>query len=703
MASKSTNNPPVQPTGTISTPSAVIAILIAFVGGLMIGNLTGRGSGAASEEIEMAAGDRAGGGGEPGAGPAVQDDVERFRALAPDNAPQRGPDDALVTIVMWSDFQCPFCSRVEPTLDRITETFGNDVRVVWRNNALPFHQNAMPAAEAAMEAYAQRGDEGFWRMHNTLFENQRALERANLEQYAQQQGLDMTRFRAALDNHTHQAGIQADMQAANSLGARGTPAFFINGRQLMGAQPFEQFETVIRDEIQRANRAISGGTPRAGYYAALMRGARTAPAAAEGEAAAAKAPPRRPQPDPNAVYRVPVGDSPTKGPNDALVTIVIVSEFQCPFCNRVRPTLDQIEERYGRDVRFVFKHNPLPFHDNAMPAAEAAVEAYRQRGNDAFWRIHDLMFENQQALGREQLEGYAQQVGLDMARFRRALDEHTHRATIEADQTLARQLGASGTPSFFINGRNLRGAQPFEAFQQVIDAELARARERVSAGTPRAGVYEATIANGATSPVMLPMPEGGGEEAAAAPDADRVYDIAVPRNAPTRGAANAPVTIQIFSDFQCPFCGRVGPTLEQVMTQYEGRVRLVWRNYPLPFHQQAGPAAEAAMEVFAQRGSEAFWQFHNTLFENQRALAREDLERYATQIPGIDMARFRRALDEHTHQAAVQADMEAVRRAGAEIGTPSFFINGRLLQGAQPFPAFQQAIDRALREAPARR
>src|SRR5690606_15493359 len=159
------------------------------------------------------------------------------------------------------------------------------------------------------------------------------------------------------------------------------------------------------------------------YYSALMRGARTAPAAAPaGEGAAAKAPPRRPQPDPNAIYRVPVGDSPVKGAADALVTIVIFSEFQCPFCNRVRPTLDQIEERYGRDVRFVFKHNPLPFHDNAMPAAEVAVEAFRQRGADAFWRIHDLMFENQQALGREQLEGYAQQVGLDMARVRRALD-----------------------------------------------------------------------------------------------------------------------------------------------------------------------------------------------------------------------------------------------------------------------------------------
>jgi len=262
MATKSSNQPPVQTGGTMSLPSAVIAILIAFVGGLMIGHLTGTGGGA-SEEIEMAAGDRAEGEGAGAAGPAVADEVERLRVDAPDSSPQRGPDDALVTIVMFSDFQCPFCTRVEPTIDRIVEQYGNNVRVVWRNNPLPFHQEAGPAAEAAMEAYAQRGDAGFWQMHGILFENQRALGRPQLEQYAQQMGLDMNRFRQALDSHTHQASITRDQENANRVGARGTPAFFINGRQLMGAQPFEQFQTVIDDEIRRAEATVRGGTPRA--------------------------------------------------------------------------------------------------------------------------------------------------------------------------------------------------------------------------------------------------------------------------------------------------------------------------------------------------------------------------------------------------------------------------------------------------------
>jgi protein-disulfide isomerase len=104
----------------------------------------------------------------------------------------------------------------------------------------------MAAAEAGREAFAQRGNAGFWRMHDALFEHQQNLERADLERYAQEQGLDMARFRAALDNHTHQAAIRDDMAAADATGASiGTPAFFINGKFVAGALPFEEFQRRI--------------------------------------------------------------------------------------------------------------------------------------------------------------------------------------------------------------------------------------------------------------------------------------------------------------------------------------------------------------------------------------------------------------------------------------------------------------------------
>ncbi|MFT5356663.1 MAG: protein-disulfide isomerase [Polyangiales bacterium] len=681
----------------MSKGSAVIAIMIAFVGGFASGNLLGKHE---SGDEEVANVDIAGEGqalGANAAGPS--DDVERFRVPVTADQPSKGAADALVTMVIVSEFQCPFCDRVRPTVERIEREYGENLRIVWRNNPLPFHQNAGPAANLALEAFEQGGSEKFWEMHDILFSNQRALERADLERYATQVGLDMGQVRAALDNSEHSAKIEADQQLATSLGARGTPAFFINGEQLMGAQPYEKFKEVMDRQLAAARALVAAGTPQAQVYQAMTRNGLTAPAAAPAAAAAAERPAQR-QPDPAAVYKLelPSGPMPQRGPDNALVTIVEFSDFQCPFCSRVEPTVNQVLEEYGNDVRVIWMNNPLPFHDNAGPAAQAVIEAFDQGGNAKFWAMHAKLFENQRALGRPELESYAQELGLNMAQFRAALDNNEHQAAITAQQAIARGFGASGTPSFFINGRNLRGAQPLQAFKAVIDQELARARALVAAGTPRAGVYAAAIRDGATEPQFTGPAAAPAAPAAAAPDADRVYEIAVPRNAPSKGARNAAVVIQEFSDFQCPFCSRVNPTMARVMQEYGDRVRVVWRNYPLPFHDNAHLAAEATVEIHRQRGDEGFWAFHDKLFENQRALARPQLEEYAGQIGGVNMAQFRAALDNRTHQAAVDADMEAVTSAGARIGTPSFFINGRLLQGAQPFEAFKTAIDRALAE-----
>jgi protein-disulfide isomerase len=664
------------------------------VGGLLIGNLTSSGTG--GDELGAEIGSEAGDEGGP-LGAAPNDGVERMRVPVTGREPVKGAaEGALVTIVEFSDFECPFCSRVNPTMSQILNEYRGKVRVVWRNNPLPFHQNAMPAAVAAMEAFEQGGSEKFWAMHDKLFENQRELTRPNLERFAQELGLNMEQFRAALDGQEHNAGIQADQALATQIDARGTPHFFINGRKIAGAQPFEAFKTIIDEEIRTAEAIVEAGTPAARVYATLMQNARENAAPAAGAPQQADA---RPQPDPNAVYRVPVGaEDPQKGPADALVTIVEVSDFECPFCSRVGPTIAQVVERYGRDVRVVWFNNPLPFHQNAGPAANAAMEVFQQGGAAKFWAYHDKLFENQRELTRDNLVRFAQELGgINMAQFNAALDSNEHQAAIQRTQQLAQQLGASGTPSFFINGRNLRGAQPLQAFTALIDEELAKARAKVEAGTPRARVYEETVRNGATTQQTIAGAAPAAQPARPAePPPDQVYEIAVPRDAPSKGGRNARVVIQEFSDFQCPFCSRVNPTVKQIMDEYGDRVRIVWRNYPLPFHQEAGPAAQAAMEVYRQGGDAKFWAFHDLLFENQRALARADLERYAEQVGGINMAQFRQALDSNRHQARVQQDMDAVNNAGARIGTPSFFINGRLVQGAQPFEAFKAAIDRAL-------
>ena len=168
--------------------------------------------------------------------------------VEPGDGPSFGPKNAPVTIVEFSDFQCPFCSRVVPTIKKIKETYGNKVRVVWRNYPLPFHQDAKPAAEAALAAAAQGK---FWEMHDKMFENQRALDRASLEKYAAEIGIDVARFKTDLDSGRYKAQVDADFNYGNSLpgGGMGTPTFFINGRKIAGAYPFEKFDSMIKEAL----------------------------------------------------------------------------------------------------------------------------------------------------------------------------------------------------------------------------------------------------------------------------------------------------------------------------------------------------------------------------------------------------------------------------------------------------------------------
>jgi protein-disulfide isomerase len=692
----------------MSRGSAIIAILIASIASFSVGNLVGQRSGGGGEDAEVVvapsddgAGEGEGAAGAIGAGAAAPGGTPRYAIPVTAAQPSKGPANALVTMVVFSEFQCPFCSRMIPITEQMLREYPTQVRVVWRNLPLGFHPNAMPAAEAAMEAFAQGGNEKFWRLHDILFQNQRELTRENLDRWAGEVGLDMTRYRAAMDGHTHQRAIEADAALAAQIGAQGTPNSFINGIQVTGAQPFEAFKAIIDAEIANAQRLIASGTPAANIYAAVTRGGltRAAPAAAPGAQPGAAPQQARPQPDPNAVYRVPVeGRLPQQGPDDALVTLVLFSEFQCPFCSRVEPTVTRIVQEYGRDVRVVWMNNPLGFHPNAMPAAIAAMEAFEQGGNAKFWALHALLFEHQADLSRPNIETYAQQAGLNMAQLRAALDNNEHQAIITAQQQLAQGLGASGTPSFFINGRNLRGAQPFEAFKMVIDEELAKARALVAAGTPRARVYAETIRNGHTTQQMLAAPAGaapGAAAPAAAPARPTRVELAIPAGAPSKGPANAPVVIQEISDYQCPFCSRVLPTIEQLMTAFPNQIRLVWRDLPLPFHPNAHIAAQAAREVQRQGGDEKFWAYNAKLFENQRDLTRETLERLATELGGINMAQFRQALDTERHKAAVDADMAAAQAVGIN-GTPGFVINGTVISGAVPYEQFEAAVRAAL-------
>jgi protein-disulfide isomerase len=164
-------------------------------------------------------------------------------------------------------------------------------------------------------------------------------------------------------------------------------------------------------------------------------------------------------------------DGPSKGPENAPVTIVEFSDFQCPFCSRVNPTLAQVREKYGDKVRIVFRQYPLSFHQQAQKAAEASLCAHEQ---GKFWEMHDTMFANQQALGVEQLKAHAAQLGLNAEAFNSCLDSGKYAEKVAADFKEGSAAGVTGTPAMFVNGRFISGAVPFEQIAQVIDDELRR-------------------------------------------------------------------------------------------------------------------------------------------------------------------------------------------------------------------------------------
>jgi len=162
---------------------------------------------------------------------------------------------------------------------------------------------------------------------------------------------------------------------------------------------------------------------------------------------------------------------PAKGPETAPVTIVEFSDFQCPYCGQLTPTLEAVKQKYGDKVRIVFRQFPLNIHDHAQKAAEAALCANEQ---GKFWEMHDYMFKNQGALAIEQLKAKAAELGLNASNFNQCLDSGKTAKAIEADMKAGSSVGVNGTPTFFVNGRLMQAGMPIEALSAVIDDELQR-------------------------------------------------------------------------------------------------------------------------------------------------------------------------------------------------------------------------------------
>jgi protein-disulfide isomerase len=237
------------------------------------------------------------------------------------------------------------------------------------------------------------------------------------------------------------AKIQQDQAQAVRVGASATPFFFINGRSVRGAQPITAFQAIIDQEL-------AGNMAPTKWVASAA-----APAS------------RRPVEDPNKIYKVDMANSISRGPSDAPITLVEITAFQCGFCKRSQATIQQIMDTYPGKVRHVVMYKPL----RAPTAAIASLAADRQ---GKYWEYRKLLFDNSRAMTDQNLQIWAQQLGMDIEKFAKDRVDPALAQFIQNNSRQASSLGVRGTPTFFINGKKLVGAQPFAAFQRLIDQQL---------------------------------------------------------------------------------------------------------------------------------------------------------------------------------------------------------------------------------------
>ncbi len=377
--------------------------------------------------------------------------VDRVRVPI-DGLPAYGDERAFVTIVAFVDHECPYCAKVHGTIEALRESYGARLRLVIAPRPLPMHEHAEAAARAFLAADRLGKGEA---MNARLFSGRHPLDEAAIRDAAKSAGLDLDAFDAARADKSTETALQRSLALASKVGASGTPTFYIDGRRVTGARPFGELKKIVEEELSITEDLLARGVAPGDVYATLMKDAKELV----------------PEPTPvsDDVVSVAIGDAPIRGPANAKATVVLFSDFECPYCVKVEGTLRELEAAHKGDVRIVFKHRPLPMHEHARLAAKASIAAERQ---GKFWPYHDVLVAHRDALDRASLDRYAKEVGLDLARFARDIDDPSTEARLAADEAQASALDVKGTPTLFVDGRRVTGAQPLATFEAA--ARLAK-------------------------------------------------------------------------------------------------------------------------------------------------------------------------------------------------------------------------------------
>ncbi|MCA9984871.1 MAG: DsbA family protein, partial [Anaerolineales bacterium] len=376
-----------------------------------------------------------------------------------------------------------------------------------------------------------------------------------------------------------------------------------------------------------------------------------------------------------------------RGDPEAPIVILEFSDYECPFCARFfQETMGSLENSRieSGDALLVFYDFPLTtIHPYAVASAHAARCAGAQ-GADKYWLMHDALFANQGQWSNNgymtHFSNYAVSIGLDVAEFRGCMDSQSYLQALQEDVNYGRSRNVTGTPAFYINSQFLSGAQPINAFEQLI-TQILDGHEALLAQTNSGNSGASTAA----TPLPPPTPVAVGYEDGAG----------------SMGDPDAAVTIVEYTDYGCPFCSRHSlqtmPTMVETMVD-TGRVHYILKDLPLDsLHPEAREGAYAARCAGEQ---DAYWEMHDAIFAQQEVwtgqgdeYALTDLVRIAGEI-GLDTDAMQSCLDSGRYEDAVQANVAEAESLG--IGsTPYFLVNGYPVSGAQAIQVFELAVSAA--------
>jgi protein-disulfide isomerase len=356
--------------------------------------------------------------------------------------------------------------------------------------------------------------------------------------------------------------------------------------------------------------------------------------------------------DPALLAQIQTSPTAAEGPGDAPLTIIEFTDFQCPFCRAAVAPMEQFMAARGKQVRWIVRAFPLDFHPDSELATEAALAAGEQ---GKFWQMHDLLFANQSALKLENLRSYAEQLHLDMPAFEDALSTHRFAGQIAADRALGNKAGVGGTPTFIIDGQLVSGARSLPELNQIADSSAAKA-----AGKP--------------APQVAALP---------------VLQVAAPNQQVIGPATDVPLTLTWFTDVRSPLAARQADLIRELAKRYDGKVRVLFRAFPLESHED-GRVSSAALLASLKQGK--FWPMFDAIAERRDTLDRAKLLSIA-ESAGLDQTRFATDLD--ASAVPIGANIEEATRRGI-LGAPVLFVNKQRVDGLQSKQFYVNIFDSEL-------